>query len=160
MSEKACIAPENLDEMALCSFLGERSGELSVPETMKVCLTVSVLTSIFGLSNHAMVAGVKRTSTQIHAAGLNWGGRSFAIKAQHQTHFLADRSHDIDLPVRDVERRIGYTLTKKPKKRDAKTPITSEQCQRNPMQAIEEVEVKKRNLSLIIHLKESGTAVM
>lgn len=34
--EKACIAPEKVDEMALCSFFGERSGELSVPEVTKV----------------------------------------------------------------------------------------------------------------------------
>lgn len=34
--EKACIAPEKVVEMALRSFLGERSGELSAAEVMKV----------------------------------------------------------------------------------------------------------------------------
>lgn len=34
--EKACIALEKVVEMVLCSFLGVRSGELSVPDVVKV----------------------------------------------------------------------------------------------------------------------------
>ena len=43
------------------------------------------------------------------------------------------------------EDKLNVKGPKSEKKRETKTPSTEEQCKRNPMQAIEEVEVKKRD---------------
>ena len=49
------------------------------------------------------------------------------------------------MDLENVGRQIECERTKKGEKRETKTPSTKEQCRRNPMQSIEEVEVKKRD---------------
>ncbi len=45
------------------------------------------------------------------------------------------------MTIDDVERQIECDLTKNPRREETKTPIAAEQCRRNSMKAIGEIEV-------------------